>query len=89
MNLEPQIISSEEILRKYYESGIQNILHTFKKITNEYRNFGRRVEYYIDRKSNRIVLTRWYLKKEVEDAEDMCITWLIQDGKAYMAQRTS
>jgi hypothetical protein len=82
----PEIISSQAIMAKYHESNIETILHTFKKIEKVYRNSTKTGEIYIDRKTRRQILVRWFVPGE-GDAKEMYVTWLVHEGKEYMADR--
>lgn len=86
MNSDIKIISSEEILRKYYESGIEALLPTFKPVVRHYRSLKRRSEIYFNRKTRRKMLVRIYDEPET-GAEEMCITWLVDGETIYVADR--
>ncbi len=66
-----KIISSEEILRKYYESGIETLLPTFKLVTREYRVLKRRTEIYFNRKTRRKMLVKVFDEVEEEKQTDL------------------
>jgi hypothetical protein len=86
MNSDPKIISSEEIMRKYYESGIEALLPTFKPVVRNYRNLKRRSEIYFNRKTRRKMLVRIFDERE-GGTEEMCVTWLVDGDTIYMADR--
>ena len=86
MNSEPKIISSEDILRKYDESGMTTLLPTFKLVNRPYRNLKRRSEIYFNRKTRRKMVVKIF--DELEDGtEEMCVTWLMIDETIYVADR--
>ena len=82
----PEIISSQAIMEKYHESNIEAILPTFKKIEKVYRNSTKTGEIYIDRKTRRQILVRWFVPLE-DGTKEMYVTWLVHEGKQYMADR--
>src|SRR4051794_5384098 len=88
MNSQPQIISSEEILRKYNGSNIESILNSFKKINREHRNFKRRTEIYLHRQTRRKMLVKVFWERE-DGTEEMCVTWLVDNEMIYISDRPS
>jgi hypothetical protein len=86
MTPEPEIISSKEILNKYNESNIVDILPSFKKINRQHRNLPRRTEVYYNEKTRRKMLVRVFSKQD-DGTEEMCITWLRHNDKIYVADR--
>jgi hypothetical protein len=85
MNPKLQIISSKELIDKYYESGIQGKLSTFKKIPIESRVLGRRTELYLDHKTKRKMVVLVFDKNG--NTEQMCVTWLVDGETTYCADR--
>jgi hypothetical protein len=86
MTSDYKIISSEEIMRKYYESGIEALLPTFQPVTKSYRNIRRRTEIYFNRKTRRKMLVRVFDERD-DKTEEMCVTWLRDGDIIYIADR--
>jgi len=86
MNSDIKIISSEEILRKYYESQVETLLPTFKPVVRHYRNLKRRSEIYFNRKTRRKMLVRIF-DERLDGTEEMCVTWLVDGETIYVADR--
>jgi hypothetical protein len=85
MDLEPKIIPSEELLDKYYQSGMDRKLPTFKKIPIEYRALDRRTEIYLDHKTKRKMVVLIF--DQSGGTEKMYVTWLVDGETTYCSDR--
>ena len=88
MDVQPEILSSAEMLDKYYESKVESSLHLFKKIETFCSTHNRRTETYKDPTTRRKVLVRHFFK-QADGSEKMTVTFLFHQGKRYMADRIS
>ena len=89
MNSTKQILSREQMLAKYDESGIAERLHLFKKIEKKADYCARRTEVFWDRETRKKQLQRNFLKNELSESETMTVTYLVHDGVRYVADRIS